>query len=50
MKENFDKFIEEKLASDNEFQASLENLADDEKTNLITAKKLKFHEMTYKML
>ena len=36
----FDKFIDGKISGDAEFQASLENLGDDEKTNAIEAKKI----------
>lgn len=41
MSENtFDSFIEGKINGDTEFQASLENLGDDEKATLIEAKKV----------
>ena len=36
---NIESLIEEKLAGDVEFQNSLQNLSDDEKTNLITEKR-----------
>ncbi len=40
MEKTFDAFIEEKIAGDTDFQDSLKDLPDEEKNNLIDAKKV----------